>query len=605
MPAHLIAEEGPLQGLVLPLEQGNSWILGRSQEEADLIVNDGAVSRKHAKLERTSDGIVISNLSRVNPILLNGEELKETSLLKEGDHLLIGETLFLFSLQEIPEREQTYEDVFKEFESKRDNRSEDSLEEAVRSIDEGTGEKEDGLSYDTIFEEATGEHDLSFHLPPNETPFLLKVISGPNAGAEIGIEKGHSYTLGKDSACDIIFQDLSVSRMHARLEVSDSGVLQIEDLQSKNGTAVNGIVIAEKQTITPQDLVAIGTTIFLVIDREAPQETLYSPLSTPIKEEKEVAPLQPLPEKDWKKEPLPPKYLVLGGAIVAIFLVAFFSFFSLFKSKTVEIVHKDPVEEIREALSSSRFSDVQFSFNPTSGKLFLVGHVLNSVDYQEMRHHLSQIPFILDVEDTVVIDEGVSKIMNDLFSSNSLWKGITVRTIAPGKFIVSGFLQTAAEKSQLNEFLILNFPYQDRLENRVAVDETLNTEIESLLLSQGFGAVSFQLNQGSIVLSGVYDHRHEKQFKELLEQIKKLGPITSVQNFAIATSSKLAAINLSGQYAVSGASFTQGKGFNVVLNGKIYEIGDLFQGMEITNIDLHTILLEKDGVKYKIDYVPQ
>ena len=87
------------------------------------------------------------------------------------------------------------------------------------------------------------------------------MIAGPNAGAEIGIEKGRTYTLGKDpNSSDIVFQDLSVSRNHARLTVSADGIIEIEDLGSKNGTAVNGTVLAEKRVVTPQDLIALGTT---------------------------------------------------------------------------------------------------------------------------------------------------------------------------------------------------------------------------------------------------------------------------------------------------------------------------------------------------------
>src|SRR5690606_34891554 len=115
--------------------------------------------------------------------------------------------------------------------------------------------------------------------------------------------------------------------------------------------------------------------------------------------------------KDWKKEPIPYKHLIIAGSIAAIFLIAFVSFFSLFKTKGVEIVHKEPVSEIREALDGEKFSGVEFSFNPASGKLFLVGHVLTAVDYQEMRYALHTLSYITSVEDTVVIDEGVSKMM--------------------------------------------------------------------------------------------------------------------------------------------------------------------------------------------------
>ena len=51
-----------------------------------------------------------------------------------------------------------------------------------------------------------------------------------------------------------------------------------------------------------------------------------------------------------------------------------------------------------------------------------------------------------------------------------------------------------------------------------------------------------------------------------------------------------------------GSSTFDGRGFSVVLNGKIYTLGDSVEGMTIAAIEPNTILLEKDGLKYKIDY---
>jgi hypothetical protein len=53
---------------------------------------------------------------------------------------------------------------------------------------------------------------------------------------------------------------------------------------------------------------------------------------------------------------------------------------------------------------------------------------------------------------------------------------------------------------------------------------------------------------------------------------------------------------------VTGSSLYDGRGYSVVLNGKIYTLGDLVDGMKITSIEQSTILLEKDGLKYKIEY---
>ena len=601
MTAHLIAEEGLLQGLLFPLDEGTEWILGRSPDSADLIIDDSTVSRKHAGLSKESDGIHLKNFSKINPTLVNGEEFRGDLLLKEGDRIQIGETTFLFSSKKKAKPKKktaSYDDIFDELnvpEEEKSLPSEKSLDETKLGF-----EKEDTSSYDTIFEDPSESQQVPFNIP-SETPFLLKVVSGPNGGAEIGIERGHTYTLGKDAvSCDILFQDLSVSRMHARLSISVDGVITIADLGSKNKTTINGVPVEGEQIVTSQDLIALGTTVFVIIEKDEPQETIFA--NFPLASSEEDLVEEEKKNKDWKKEKIPLRHLVLAGSIFTVFLVGFVTFFSLFKSSQIELVHKEPVSEIKDALSGTKFSGIEFSFNPASGKLFLVGHVLSNVDYQEMRYSLSLIPFIMNIEDTVVIDEGVCKNMNDVLNGNNSWKGISIRPVSPGKFALLGYLQTNAEMAEISDYLNINFPYLDRLEYKVTVEEVLNTELGSMLFSTGFSAVSYQLSNGEVVLSGVYDHRKEKQFHELVKHLQHLPAITSVKDFAIPTSPNLAAINLTSQYQVSGISLHDKKGFNAILNGKIYTLGDLVDGMHIIDIEDNLILLEKDGVKYKIDY---
>lgn len=621
MPAHLIAEEGPHRGLILNLEEGEEWLIGRDLDAADFYLEDNTVSRKHVRLTKAPEGIYLKNLSQVNPALVNDVEPNEPVLLKEGDRVQIGNSVFLYSNEKVPETETApkkkkkkkggYEDIFGDIEPLVEPTPPEELMEAPREeskIEEPkippAPPKPEMTAYDTIFEDAGTEEDFPFNLI-SEAPLLLKVIAGPNAGAEIGIDKGRVYTIGKDpNTCDIVFQDLSVSRNHARLSVGADGVIEIEDLGSKNGIAVNGALTSEKKIVTPQDLVALGTTVFMIIDREAPEETIYSPMvpsyEAPKMEEPQLVEEVKPTFEDWKREPIPTKYLVMGGSAAAIFLIMFLSFFSLFKSKGIEIARKEPVSEIKETLE--KFSGVQFSYNPGSGKLFLVGHVLTPIEYQEMNYRIGQIECITAVEDHVVIDEGVWKSMNDVISQTAAWRGVNIHSPAPGKFVATGYLPTADQGTQFSEYLTVNFPYLDRLDNQVIVEETLNTQLQALITAQNLGAVTFQLSNGNLILSGRYSEAMDRHYHELLKELNRVKGIASVKNFAVATSPNQAGIDLTQNYQVTGTSLYDGKGYAIVMNGRIYTLGDQVDGMRITTIDPSTILLEKDGLKYKIDY---
>lgn len=615
MPAHLIAEEGPLRGLRFDFTGKESWILGRDPDEADFVLEDNTVSRKQAHLFLTPEGIFLENLSKVNPTLINDQEPKSPTLLKEGDKIQIGHTLFFFSEETIasePKKEKktskkkkgSYDDIFGDLDAGEEKTASTSAEEPLETEKLIAPPTAKETAYDTIFEDSSEESEIPFNLL-SETPLILKVISGPNAGAEIGIEKGKTYTLGKDPvSSDIVFQDLSVSRTHAEMHVSSDGIIEIQDLGSKNGTLVNGVRIEEKQIITPQDLVALGTTSFLIIDREAPQETIYSsliPFHEPLQLEDGAAlktdETKPL---DWKREKIPPRYLIIAASFAAIFLIVFISFFSLFKSQQIEVVRKEPVEKIQEALA--KFEGIQFSFNPASGKVFLVGHVATAVDYQEMQFRLSEINFIQSTEDTVVIDELVAKTMNDVIQDNALWRAVNIQSPSVGKFSALGYVDTNQEAVNLFNYLTVNFPYLDKLTNKVVAQENLTAQVQGLILAKGFGSLSLQVTNGEIILAGNYSNKMESEYAAMLKNLSKIDGITGIKNYAAATDPNAAAVNVTDQYAVSGLSQFDGHGYSAILNGKIYTLGDIIGGMKITTIEQNTILLEKDGIKYKIDY---
>lgn len=73
----------------------------------------------------------------------------------------------------------------------------------------------------------------------NPRPMLV-VISGTSLGSVYQID-ARSTTIGRDDACDICLRDEGISREHARLELDDEHGVTLRDLNSTNGTFVNGV----------------------------------------------------------------------------------------------------------------------------------------------------------------------------------------------------------------------------------------------------------------------------------------------------------------------------------------------------------------------------
>jgi DNA-binding NtrC family response regulator len=83
--------------------------------------------------------------------------------------------------------------------------------------------------------------------PPAGVPsaFELAVVEGPSLGLAYGLDAGQPRVLlGKSPACAIRLADATVSRRHAALEVVGHRVRYI-DLDSTNGTTVNGVLVKE------------------------------------------------------------------------------------------------------------------------------------------------------------------------------------------------------------------------------------------------------------------------------------------------------------------------------------------------------------------------
>jgi hypothetical protein len=73
------------------------------------------------------------------------------------------------------------------------------------------------------------------------------------------------FTIGRDDGCDLVLGDLSVSRLHARLERDDAGWL-LEDLSSTNGTRLNGWRVSGQVPVRAGDQVSFGGMGFLLAE---------------------------------------------------------------------------------------------------------------------------------------------------------------------------------------------------------------------------------------------------------------------------------------------------------------------------------------------------
>ena len=95
--------------------------------------------------------------------------------------------------------------------------------------------------------------DHHYYFIPEESPtFKLKV-------------KKLSNIVGRDAGCDLCVESTQVSRQHCLLQVTDRGV-QVKDLESTNGTFINGIPMTDGY-INIGDRLGLGTYV-MTLHRE-------------------------------------------------------------------------------------------------------------------------------------------------------------------------------------------------------------------------------------------------------------------------------------------------------------------------------------------------
>ena len=126
-----------------------------------------------------------------------------------------------------------------------------------------------------------------------------------------------------------------------------------------------------------------------------------------------------------------------------------------------------------------------------------------------------------------------------------------------------------------------------------------------MLEERNLNGVKFDVKNGEVVLAGRVDREHEDQFENLVQKLNDLSGVRRVDNFVVLTKVDTSRIDLSTKYRVSGYSKKDNKDFYVVINGKILGMGDLIDDFLVTKVDSDLVVLEKDGIKYQINYNQQ
>jgi len=201
---------GPEPGLEFDLVNETIYI-GRGRKN-DIIIQDNEVSRQHCRLVRVLDDYEIHDLRSTNGTFINGQRLDSSGwLLSSGAIVELGDSI---TLEYFPD----YVDI------------------------------------------GTSPPDLDAHNNIDKQAVYLIVKQASRPKPELyKLDRG-ILSIGRDVDNDIVLSEPEVSRHHLRLLLSDDGYT-VEDLNTMNGTLLNGQPLQQQCLLYNTDVIAIGQNL--------------------------------------------------------------------------------------------------------------------------------------------------------------------------------------------------------------------------------------------------------------------------------------------------------------------------------------------------------
>ncbi len=269
--------------------------LGRSKD-CQIRLEDRAISRRHALFRKVGDGVQVEKKSEFAPLFINGAE-STSAVLKEGDIVSVGGYVIRYGSKTGQEgAPATSGQSAGETASVADNQTSDSASSGITPADgqAGEGQSGDGFSAEEGSSSEKGPADssgASSQAQAGQEAFAegvgfaegnpsepsqdekTKITAQPKLTAKLVFRSGtanvieyeirnNEVLIGRGKDCDVVLADKKCSRKNSLIKRQGIHYV-IKDLNSSNGTFVNGVKISE-QELSGDDVIKIGAIEFQI-----------------------------------------------------------------------------------------------------------------------------------------------------------------------------------------------------------------------------------------------------------------------------------------------------------------------------------------------------
>jgi serine/threonine protein kinase len=125
----------------------------------------------------------------------------------------------------------------------------------------------------------------------------LFVTVGADKGRVFDVPVHDSSFVGRSRSAAFCLNDAGVSRIHCQIEF-DGNTIRVADLKSTHGTFVNDQRVEGQQELHSGDLIRVGSTLLLLLCRDASEQSTLDPMHMPVPAAAEV-PRNTPPEIEW------------------------------------------------------------------------------------------------------------------------------------------------------------------------------------------------------------------------------------------------------------------------------------------------------------------
>ena len=358
--------------------------------------------------------------------------------------------------------------------------------------------------------------------------FVLRVLSGPHAGAEVDIGPQPSL-LGKADSCDIVLIDDALQEQHVKFSVKDDKIICTP--QDGASVFVGGIETHEEREVNAFQPIVCGTTLLAL----GPKDQIWPTITVPeLKSEAEEAEAQEKAkaeaEADLKKKKRRKQllcFLLIGGTgLLCLVLIGTVTRVSQKKEARRLAIEESsfPIVALRESIEEvldKHKVDTELVKISLSGKRFVLScHVATSREKQELEKELHQLPKVNFQSIHIYVQEKIIEQAQALLNARQ-----TLTAVAAAKLdgiLMKGYLQSIEQLPAIKTRLLTDVPGLNSIETALfSPDEVY--ELASNLLTQYklMGLLKIQTVRTGLMVMGNLQASDEPRWKEAQKALKK------------------------------------------------------------------------------------